>query len=101
MPPLVFQDEMKGKQADAVRGMVKATVLKGDSQSDNLVIASCYDQKPFYMILHSVEEVTWVVYENQIWCHQLKQNVLFKFLCWILSHDYNYHMNNNDIINQL
>ncbi len=60
VPPLVFQDEAKEKQADAVQGMVKAAVLKGDSLSHNLIIASCYDQKPFYMISHSIDQVTWV-----------------------------------------
>jgi hypothetical protein len=48
-----MQEEKTGRAADAARGTVKAAVLKGDSRSSNLVVASCYDQKPFYMISHS------------------------------------------------
>ncbi len=101
VPPLVFRDEVKGKQANAVQGTVKAAVLKDDSLSHDLIIASCYDQKPFYMISHSIDQVTWVECEKRIWSHLLKRNVLFKFLRWNLSDDYNYEMNNNDIADQL
>jgi hypothetical protein len=49
-PPSVLQEDKTGKAAEATRGTVKAAVLKGDSMSSDLVVASCYDQKPFYMI---------------------------------------------------
>ena len=58
VPPVVLQEELGGKRADAVRGTVKVAVLKDDSESHDLLVASCYDQKPFYMISHSVQEVT-------------------------------------------
>ncbi len=58
VPSLVFQDEVKGKRADAVHGTVKAAVLTNNSSSSNLISASCYDQKPFYLISHSIPQVT-------------------------------------------
>jgi hypothetical protein len=98
----VVQEDLKtGRAADAARGTVKAAVLKGDSRSSNLVVASCYDQKPFYMISHSCESVTWVPIEKKVWSSALKKMVDFSFLRWNLSDDYNYEMNDNDVTDQL
>ena len=47
-PPCVIQEEKIGKHSEAARGTVKARVLKGDSMSSDLVVASCYNQNPFY-----------------------------------------------------
>ena len=99
--PCVMQEEKTGKAAKVVRGTVKAAVLKGKSQSSDLVVASCYDQKPFYMISHSCENVTWVPITKKVWSSTLKKNVDFTFLCWNLSNEYNYKMNDNDIAEQL
>ncbi len=101
MPPLVFQEELKGKQADTKQGTVKAAVLKNNSLSHDLIIASCYDRNPFYMISHSIERLTWVECTKRIWSSALKKSILFTFLCWNLSHDYNHEMNDNDVANQL
>ena len=79
-PPCVFQEEKTGKAAEAARGTVKAAVLKGDSRSSDLVVASCYDQKPFYMISHSCTSVTWTTIEKQVWSSALHKTVPYKFL---------------------
>jgi hypothetical protein len=100
-PPCVFQEEKTGKAAEAAKGTVKAAVLKGDSRSHDLVVASCYDQKPFYMISHSCERVTWTVIEKQVYSTALKATVPYQFLRWNLSDDYNFEMNDNDIADQL
>ena len=101
-PANVVQEDLKtGRAADAARGTVKAAVLKGDSRSSNLIVASCYDQKPFYMISHSCESVTWVPIEKKVWSSALKKMVDFSFLRWNLSDDYNYEMNDNDVADQL
>jgi len=100
-PPCVIQEEKTGKAAEAARGTVKAAVLKGESQSSDLVVASCYDQKPFYMISHSCESITWVPVTKKVWSSTLKKNVDFAFLRWNLSNDYNFEMNDNDIADQL
>ena len=67
----------------------------------DLIVASCYDQKPFYMISHSCESVTWVPVTKKVWSSTLKKTVDFNFLRWNLSEDYNYEMNDNNIANQL
>jgi hypothetical protein len=100
-PPCVFQEEKTGKAAELAKGTVKAAVLKGDSRSSNLVVASCYDQKPFYMISHSCESVTWTICEKKVYSSTLRATVPFKFLRWNLSDDYNFEMNDNDIADQL
>ena len=43
----VIYEKNTGKRADTVRGTVKVAVLKDDSESSDLIVASCYDQKPF------------------------------------------------------
>jgi hypothetical protein len=96
-PPCVMQEEKLGKHADTARGTVKAAVLKEDSMSSDLVVASCYDQKPFYMILSKFEKVSWDPVTKKVWSSSLKSNVDFKFLCWSLSHDYNYQMNDKTL----
>jgi hypothetical protein len=100
-PPCVIQEEKLGKHTNAARSTVKAAVLKGDSMSSDLVIALCYDQKPFYMISTKVEKVSWELIVKKVWSTELKSNVDFAFLRWSLSHDYNYQMNDNDIADQL
>jgi hypothetical protein len=100
-PPCVLQEEKIGKHADAARGTVKAAVLKGDSMSSDLVVASCYDQKPFYMISSKCDKVSWEPVTKKVWSSNLKANVNFTFLRWSLSHSYNYEMNDNDVADQL
>ncbi len=56
-PPCVVQEEKTGRAADQARGTVKAAVLKGDSWLSDLIVASCYNQKPFYIISHSCENM--------------------------------------------
>ena len=55
-----MQEELTGKRAAAARGTLKVAVLRGNSKSKDLVCVSCYDQKPFYMISHSIPKVTWI-----------------------------------------
>ena len=89
VPPCVIQEELKGKHAEAARGTLKAAVLKGDSKSCDLVIVSNYDQKPFYMITHSIPKITWTTITKRVWSSKLGKSVLFKFLRCNVSHDYN------------
>jgi hypothetical protein len=100
-PPSVLQEDKTGKQAEAARGTVKAAVLKGDSMSSDLIVALCYDQKPFYMISSKAEEVSWAPITKKVWSSSLKAMVDFTFLRWSLLHYYNFEMNDNDIADQL
>jgi hypothetical protein len=100
-PPCIGQEEKQRRAADQARGTVKAAVLKGDSRSSDLIVASCYDQKPYYMISHSCESVTWTPITKKVWSSTQKTMVDFSFLRLNLSDDYNFEMNNNDIADQL
>ena len=100
-PPCVIQEEKTGKAAKAARNTVNAAVLRGDSQSSDLVVASFYDQKPFYIISHSCENITWIPLTKKVWSSTLKKTADFTFLRWNLSNEYNYKMNDNDIADQL
>eukprot|EP00956_Cyclotella_meneghiniana_P034869 scaffold109003_cov36-Cyclotella_meneghiniana.AAC.1 len=102
VPSDVVIEPLTGKAEERARGTLKAAVLKGDSKSDNLVVACCYDQKPFYMLSHSCEKVGWTEIEKKnVYSAALRKNVPFKFLRFSLSHEYNYEMNDNDIADQL
>ena len=101
VPPDVFQDEKKGNAAEKERGTIKAAVLKGDSKSSDLVITSLYDQKPFYMLSHSCEEITWDMLTKRVYSASQKEKIDFDFLRFNLSNDYNNEMNDNDIADQL
>ena len=68
-----------GRAADQVRGTVKAAVLKGDSWLSDLIVASYYDQKPFYMISHSCENVSWTPVTKKVWSSNLKKLVDYSF----------------------
>ncbi len=100
-PHWIIQEDKQGKAANQVRGTMKAAVLTGNSWSSNLAVASCYNQKPFYMISHSCESVTWVPVTKKVWSSSLKILVDYSFLRWNLSEDYNYKMIGNDVADQL
>ncbi len=80
VPPLVFQEEVMAKRADAACGNVKAPVLKNDIQSSSLIIASCYNQKPFCINLYSIPRLSWVECSKRIRSHELKKIINFNFL---------------------
>ena len=94
---MVLQEELKGKRADAALGTLKVAVLKGDSKSRDLIVVSNYDQKPFYMVLHSIGTVTWLEKEKLLWSTSAMKNVVYKFLRCNVSDDYNFEMNDNDV----
>jgi len=68
---------------------------------NGLVVASVFDQKPFYMITNVAKEITWVAVSKKVWSDQLRKNLEMKFLRFCISHDYNHEMNDNDIADQL
>ena len=53
------------------------------------------------MISNDAEEITWVVKEKKMYSTKSKKLVPFKFLCFSISNNYNFEMNDNDIVNQL
>jgi len=100
-PPIVFQEEVTGKKAEAARGTVKAAVLKGDPRAQGLIVASCFDQKPFYMVSDVATKVGWNAVEKKVFSHSANKKIIYRFLRFNISDDYNFQMNDNDITDQL
>ena len=101
VPDIVRQEIPSGKAAqEAARGTTMLACLKNDTLTTDLLIGSCYDQRPFYMLTNAAEEVKWVEKERMVWSHEMKEQVPFKFLRWSLSDTYNFEMNDNDIADQ-
>ncbi len=68
LPKLVVQEEVTNKaQKRAVRGTVKAAVLKGDPEVPDLVAVSFYDQKPVHLLSTICESIKWVVLEKNVY----------------------------------
>ena len=59
-PPCVLKDKKVSKAAETAWGTVKAAVLKRDSHLSNLIMPSCYNQKPCLVsiLCRSVLDVT-------------------------------------------
>ena len=90
VPPCVRQEMLEGKAAlEAAKGTTKLALLKGDPKSCNLLVGSCYDQRPFYMLLHAVSSVGWVEKTKKVYSRELEKEVDFKLLRWSLSNNYN------------
>ncbi len=99
---MVQQQEKKGKKTKAkVCGRVKAAVLEGNERAKDLVVASCYDQKPFYMLSNCVEEISWVLRSRRVFSQRYGTTVDFQFLRWSLSDYYNFEMNDNNLADHL
>ncbi len=88
-PSSMYQDKLSGKAAEKAQAYVKASVLMGDLWVNGLVVASVFDQKPFYMITNVAKEITWVEKSKKVWSDQLQKNLDMKFLCFCISHNYN------------
>ncbi len=96
-PTWLIQEEKARKAAERVQGTVKAAVLKNDGKSCVLIIASC----SFYILSHSIKEITWIEDEKKAYSPALKKAITFKVLCFNLSHNYNFEMNDDDMLDQL
>ncbi len=101
VPLCVLQEDKTGKAAKKAGGTMKAAVLKNDSKSHNLIVTSCYDQKPFHMMSHSIEEITWVKHEIKVFSQALRKLIMLTYLQFNLLHDYNFEMNDNNVADQL
>ncbi len=66
-----------------------------------LGVASCYNQKPFYINNQSIPGLTWVPVIKMIWSSPINKKLLLMFFHWNMSNDYNWDMNNNDVAYQI
>ncbi len=99
--PCIYQEELKGKATKRARGTVKAAVLMGDQCVSGIMVAFIIYQKPFYKISNVAREITWVKVLKKVWSDHLQKRVVMNFLCFCISDDYNFGMNDNNIADQL
>jgi Transposase IS4 len=102
LPMSVIQDEVKNKTAqEAVRGTVKAAVLKGDPDCPNLVAVSVYDTKPVHFMSIICACIEWIVKERQVYNAATKKTETLRYLRLNLNDEYNNKMGHVDISDQL
>ena len=53
------------------------------------------------MLSLCVEEITWVEHDKRVYSYCVGKSIDSKFPCWIMSHKYNFEMNDNDFTGQL
>ena len=85
----------------AVRGTLKAAVLKGDSDCPDLVPCSVYDTKPVNFLSMCTDSIQWVEKKRKVWDKSAKQMVDFHFLRLNINDEYNKEMGDVDISDQL
>ena len=58
VPTCSIKEPFTRKQKEAVRGMVELEVIRGDSRSHDLIIASFYDKNPSYIVSNIAIDIT-------------------------------------------
>ncbi len=100
-PSCAKQDEKStAREEAAVRGTVKAAVLKGDQGCPGLVAASVYDTKPVHFLSMSCESIEWVKKERRVWDMERMEMCTMNFLRLNINDEYNTGMNDVDIADQ-
>ena len=102
MPKCVLQREVTRKaDLEKARGTLKAAQLVGDPKINGLISLSLYDSKPFYMMTMTCEKVEWILKNRKLWDKNLMKMVDKPFYRLNIVDDYNIHMNNVDVADQL
>ena len=97
-----MQKELTRKaDLEKARGTLKAAQLVGDPKIEGLVSLSLYDSKPFYMMTMACEKVEWVLKSRKLWDRELMKMVDKPFYRLNIVDEYNTHMNNVDVADQL
>ena len=101
--PTCIQQVAVTKKEDLLRnrGIVKASVLKGDAKCDGLVAASLYDSKPVYFISNACERIEWTKKIRRRWHKEKGRNVRAPFYRLNLVDEYNLGMGHVDQSDQL
>lgn len=75
--------------------------LKGDPEMTSLLDISLYDSKPVYMLTNDTDKIRWTKTEWKIWNKELQMMVNVPFHHVNVIDQYNFHMNNLDISDQI
>ncbi len=54
-----------------------SSVVKGNSCAQGLIISSCFDQKPFYMISNVATKVGWKVVQKKVFSHSGSKTIIY------------------------
>jgi len=102
VPACVLQEFQKNsKEADKVRGTIKAAVLEGDSSCPSLICMSYYDAKDVYFMSTAVTEIKWVLKERSVYDKNAQKLVKLTFMRPEIVDDYNNGMNKVNQADQL
>ena len=102
VPPCVLQEFQKNqKEADKVRGTIKAAVFEGDPSCPSIICMSYYDAKDVYFMSTAATEIKWVEKERKVYNKEAQKLVRMKFLRPKIVDDYNNGMNKVDQADQL
>ena len=102
LPKCLVQKEVSRKaELERVRGTLKTAQLLNDSKCEGLVACSLYNSKPFYMMKMATEKVEWSLKKRKLWEKNLMKMVDTPFYQLNIVDDYNTHMNNVDVADQL
>jgi hypothetical protein len=102
VPSCVLQEFQKNpKEADKVRGTIKAAVLDNDPGCPSVICVSYYDSKDVYFMSTSATEIKWVEKERRVYHKEEQKVVKMKFLRPKIVDDYNNGMNKVDQADQL
>ena len=102
IPPCILQQEETTKEKiELARGTLKVAKLIGDEKINGLVAMSYYDTKPFYMLSNAAHNVEFVTKKRKLFDRSTNSMKEAPFYHLNVINDYNMHMNNVDIADQL
>ena len=102
VPACVHQKKETTKTAIAkARWTLKVATLKNDEEIKGLVAVSLYDSKPFYFLTNACEEIKWQKQVRKVWHKDLKKMVDMPFNRLNIIDNYNNHMNDVDMADQV
>ena len=93
--------ELNVKKAEALKGTTMAAQLAHDKSCPHLLAVCVYDQKPVHVLSMAAECVEWVVKKRKVFHHESNAMKEMKYLRLNIIDEYNSHMNQTDIADQL
>ena len=91
----------KKNELEKVRGTLKVTHFKGVDKIKRSFVLSLYDSNPFYMMSNAYDKVECIQKSRKIWRKDTQILVAMKFHSFNIVDEYNNHMNNFDVADQL
>ena len=93
--------ELNPRKAEALKGTTTAARLINSQDSPDLLAVCIYDNKPVHLLSMASESVEWIAKTRKVYHRESGQMKKMKYLQLNVIDDYNNHMNNVDIADQL